>query len=114
MSNIVNFVFSSFRKMPVRVGLAIVGSILLFITFLVGFMWGYISLFENEELAVAVRNAMTPILIIVLFWVSIATFIPSLERQPEVVHVTEEPKDKIAEVEPNSVVIEEDETELVE
>ena len=114
MSNIVNFIFSSFRKMPVRVGLAIVGSILLLITFLVGFLWGYISLFENEELTVAVRNAMTPFLIIVLFWVSIATFIPSLERQPDVVHVTEEPTTKIIEVKSNSVVVEEDETELVE
>ena len=114
MSNIVNFVFSSFRKMPVRVGLAIVGSILLLITFLVGFLWGYISLFENEELTVAVRNAMTPILVIVLFWVSIATFIPSLERQPEVVHVTEEPPTKVIEVKSNTVVVEEDETELVE
>ena len=114
MSRIVNFVFSSFRKMPVRVGLAIVGSILLLITFLVGFLWGYISLFENEELTVAVRNAMTPILVIVLFWVSIATFIPSLERQPEVVHVTEEPPTKVIEVKSNTVVVEEDETELVE
>ena len=100
--------------MPVRVGLAIVGSILLLITFLVGFLWGYISLFENEELTVAVRNAMTPFLIIVLFWVSIATFIPSLERQPEVVHVTEEPPTKVIEVKSNTVVVEEDETELVE
>ena len=99
--------------MPVRVGLAIVGSILLLITFLVGFLWGYISLFENEELTVAVRNAMTPILVIVLFWVSIATFIPSLERQPEVVHVTEEPPTKVIEVKSNTVIVE-DETELVE
>tara|TARA_Y100000590_G_scaffold114050_1_gene129959 strand:+ start:9011 stop:9472 length:462 start_codon:yes stop_codon:yes gene_type:complete len=115
MSSIVNFVFASFRKMPVRVGLAIVGSILLLITFLVGFLWAYISAFEQEELTMALRNSLTPILIIVLIWISIATFIPSLERQPEVIHVTEEPSTEIIEVQPNPVVIEDDEeAELVE
>ena len=114
MSSIVNFVFASFRKMPVRVGLAIVGSILLLITFLVGFLWAYISAFEQEELTMALRNSLTPILVLVLCWISIATFIPSLERQPPVVHAKEESTTKVIEVRPNSVVIEEDETELVE
>ena len=114
MSGIINFVFASFGKMPVRVGLAIVGSILLLISFLVGFLWSQISAFENVEFTVALRNAMTPILIIVLIWISIATFIPSLERQPAVVHAKEESSTKVIEVSPNSVVIEEDETELVE
>ncbi len=63
----------------------------------------------------ALRNSLTPILIIVLIWISIATFIPSLERQPEVIHVTEEPSTEIIEVQPNPVVIEDDEeAELVE
>jgi len=114
MSGIINFVFASFGKMPVRVGLAIVGSILLLITFLTGFLWAYISAFENEELTIAVRNSLTPILVLVLIWISIATFIPSLERQPTVVHAKEESSTKVIEVSPNSVVIEEDETELVE
>ena len=114
MSSIVNFVFASFRKMPVRVGLAIVGSILLLITFLVGFLWAYISAFEQEELTMALRDSLTPILVLVLIWVSIATFIPSLERQPAVVHAKEESMAKVIEVESNSVVVEEDETELVE
>ena len=113
MSAIINFVFASFGKMPVRVGLAIVGSILLLITFLVGFLWAYIS-FENEELTIALRNSLTPILVLVLIWISIATFIPSLERQPAVVHAKEESMAKVIEVESNSVVVEEDETELVE
>ena len=114
MSGIINFVFASFGKMPVRVGLAIVGSILLLITFFTGFLWAYISAFENEELTIAVRNSLTPILVLVLIWISIATFIPSLERQPTVVHAKEESSTKVIEVSPNSVVIEEDETELVE
>ena len=114
MSAIINFVFASFGKMPVRVGLAIVGSILLLITFLVGFLWAYISAFENEELTIALRNSLTPILVLVLIWISIATFIPSLERQPAVVHAKEESMAKVIEVESNSVVVEEDETELVE
>tara|TARA_Y100001970_G_scaffold282172_1_gene394471 strand:- start:18 stop:362 length:345 start_codon:yes stop_codon:yes gene_type:complete len=114
MSKIINSVFASFGKMPVRVGLAIVGSILLLITFFTGFLWAYISAFENEELTIAVRNSLTPILVLVLIWISIATFIPSLERQPAVVHAKEESSTKVIEVSPNSVVIEEDETELVE
>ena len=114
MSGIINFVFASFGKMPVRVGLAIVGSILLLITFLTGFLWAYISAFENEELTIAVRNSLTPILVLVLIWISIATFIPSLERQPTVVHAKEESTPKAIELKPNSVIIEEDETELVE
>ena len=115
MSRIVNFVFSSFRKIPVRVGLAIVGSFLLLITFMSGFLWAYISDFENVELTIAVRNAMTPILIIVLIWISIATFIPSLEREPKVVHVNDKPSNEIIEVQTKPVVIEdEDEAELVE
>ena len=114
MSGVINFVFASFGKMPVRVGLAIVGSILLLITFLVGFLWAYISAFEQEELTIALRNSLTPILVLVLIWISIATFIPSLERQPVVVHAKEESTAKAIEVKSNSVVVEEDETELVE
>ena len=114
MSGIINFVFASFGKMPVRVGLAIVGSILLLITFLIGFLWAFISSFEQQELTMALRDSLTPILVLVLIWVSIATFIPSLERQPAVVHAKEESMAKVIEVESNSVVVEEDETELVE
>ena len=114
MSGIIKFVFASFGKMPVRVGLAIVGSILLLITFLVGFLWAYISAFEQEELTIARRNSLTPILVLVLIWISIATFIPSLERQPVGDHAKEESTAKAIEVKSNSVVAEEDETELVE
>ena len=114
MSGIINFVFASFGKMPVRVGLAIVGSILLLITFLVGFLWAFISSFEQQELTIALRESLTPILVLVLIWISIATFIPSLERQPAVVNANEESPSKTTEVKSNSIVIEEDETELVE
>jgi len=113
ISKIINLVFGAFGKMPVRVGLAIVGSILLTIAFATGFVWAWIASFEQEDLTNAVQNSLTVILIIVLIWVSIATFIPSLERQPEIIHVTESQDVHIVEIEPRGAA-DEDETELVE
>ena len=100
--------------MPVRVGLAIVGSIFLTIAFAVGFIWSWIAMFEQEELTYAIQNSSTVILVIVLIWISIATFIPSLERQPEVVHVTESYDSNIVEIEPRISASDDDEAELVE
>ena len=114
ISKIINFIFSAFGKMPVRVGLAIVGSIYLTIAFAVGFIWSWIARFEQEELTNAAQSSLSVILIIVLIWISIATFIPSLERQPEVVQVTESYDSNIIEIEPITSASEDDEAELVE
>ncbi|MEE3269600.1 MAG: hypothetical protein VX204_00615 [Candidatus Thermoplasmatota archaeon] len=100
--------------MPVRVGLAIVGSIFLTIAFAVGFIWSWIAMFEQEELTYAIQNSSTVILVIVLIWISIATFIPSLERQPEVVQVTQSYDSNIVEIEPRISASDDDEAELVE
>jgi len=62
----------------------------------------------------AAQNSLTVILVIVLIWISIATFIPSLERQPEVVHVTESYDSNIIEITPKETVGDDDEAELVE
>ena len=114
ISKIINFIFSAFGKMPVRVGLAIIGSICLTIAFAVGFIWSWIAMFEQEELTNAAQNSLTVILVIVLIWISIATFIPSLERRPEVVQVTESYDSNIIEIEPITSASEDDEAELVE
>jgi hypothetical protein len=71
-------------------------------------------MFEQEELTNAAQNSLTVILVIVLIWISIATFIPSLERQPEVVHVTESYDSNIIEITPKETVGDDDEAELVE
>ena len=115
ISQIINFVFGAFRKMPVRVGLAIVGSIYLVITFAVALLWSWFAVtLENEELSKTVQDSFTLVLVIILIWISIATFIPSLERQPEVVHVTESYDSNIVEIEPRNSASDEDEAELVE
>jgi len=115
ISKIIGFIFVAFNKMPVRVGLAIVGSIYLVLTFIFAVLWGWFAVtIENEEISKSVQDSFTVILVIILIWISIATFIPSLERQPEVVHITEEPPTKVIEVKPKTVDLDEDETELVE
>ena len=115
ISKIIGFIFVAFNKMPVRVGLAIVGSIYLVLTFIFAVLWGWFAVtIENEEISKSVQDSFTLILVIILIWISIATFIPSLERQPEVVHVTEEPPTKVIEVKPKTVDLDEDEAELVE
>ena len=115
ISQIINFIFGAFRKMPVRVGLAIVGSIYLVITFAVALMWSWFAVtLENEELSKTVQDSFTLVLVIILIWISIATFIPSLERQPEVVQVTESYDSNIIEIEPITSASEDDEAELVE
>ena len=107
--------------MPVRVGLAIVGSICLTITFAVGLLWGYIApSLLSDNLQTTAQNSLSVVLVMILIWIAIATFIPSSERQAsnlsnsgsdegevpvDVVHVRP--------VEPASVVVE-DEAELVE
>ena len=121
VSSVVSFVFGAFRKMPVRVGLAIVGSICLTITFAVGLLWGYIApSLLSDNLQTTAQNSLSVVLVMILIWIAIATFIPSSERQTsnpsnsgsdegevpvDVVHVRP--------VEPASVVVE-DEAELVE
>ena len=121
VSSVVSFVFGAFRKMPVRVGLAIVGSICLTIAFAVGLLWGYIApSLLSENLQTPAQNSLSVVLVMILIWIAIATFIPSSERQAsnlsnsgsdegevpvDVVHVRP--------VEPASVVVE-DEAELVE
>tara|TARA_B100000029_G_scaffold343373_2_gene335788 strand:- start:704 stop:862 length:159 start_codon:yes stop_codon:yes gene_type:complete len=51
----------------------------------------------------------------ILIWISIATFIPSLERQTESPQESEEPETEVIEVQRQPVMVEyEDETELVE
>ena len=115
ISQIINFIFGAFRKMPVRVGLAIVGSIYLVITFAVALMWSWFAVtLEDEELSKTVQDSFTLVLVIILIWISIATFIPSLERQPEVVQVTESYDSNIIEIEPITSASEDDEAELVE
>jgi len=115
ISKIIGFIFVAFNKMPVRVGLAIVGSIYLVLTFIFAVLWGWFAVtIENEEISKSVQDSFTVILAIILIWISIATFIPSLERQPEVVHVTEEPPTKVIEVKPKTFDLDEDEAELVE
>ena len=121
VSSVVSFVFGAFRKMPVRVGLAIVGSICLTIAFAVGLLWGYIApSLLSDNLQTTAQNSLSVVLVMILIWIANATFIPSSERQAsnlsnsgsdegevpvDVVHVRP--------VEPASVVVE-DEAELVE
>ncbi len=82
ISSIISFVFASFKGMPARVGLAIIGSILLTLTFSGGLLWGFFSQkFLEEDLRYVIESSITPLLIIVLLWICIATFLPSLERQ---------------------------------
>ena len=61
-----------------------------------------------------VQDSFTLVLVIILIWISIATFIPSLERQPEVVHVTESHDSNFVEISPRETVSDDDEAELVE
>ena len=102
--------------MPVRVGLAIVGSICLTIAFAIGLLWGYIApSLLSDDLRTTAQNSISVVLIIILIWISIATFIPSLERQTEALQDSEEPETEVIEVQRQPVMVEyEDETELVE
>ena len=115
ISQIIGFVFGAFRKLPVRVGLAIIGSIYLVITFAAGFLWSWLAVtLENEELSKTVQDSFTLVLVIILIWISIATFMPSLERQPEIIQVTESQDANIVEITPRAIVRDDDEAELVE
>ena len=115
VSAIVSLVFAAFRKMPVRVGLAIVGSICLAIAFAIGLLWGYIApSLLSDDLKTTAQNSISVILVMTLIWVSIATFIPSLERQPEAVRTEVEPVIEEIQNPPNPVVVVEEEPELVE
>ena len=115
ISQIIGFVFGAFRKLPVRVGLAIIGSIYLVITFASGFLWSWLAVtLENEELSKTVQDSFTLVLVIILIWISIATFMPSLERQPEIIQVTESQDANIVEITPRVIVRDDDEAELVE
>jgi|TARA_B100001996_G_scaffold218201_1_gene167774 hypothetical protein len=80
-STIFSFLFSAFKGMPIRVGLAILGSLLLTISFLGGLIWGFFSAnLYNEDFRYALQNSITPLIILVFFWISLTTFLPSLER----------------------------------
>jgi Na+/H+ antiporter NhaC len=106
--------------MPVRVGLAIVGSICLTIAFAVGLLWGYIApSLLAEDLQQTAQNSLSGVLVMILIWISIATFIPSAERRTnnsQTAPKAEEepiPVVQIRETEPAAVVYD-DEPELVE
>jgi len=120
VSSVVSFVFGAFRKMPVRVGLAIVGSICLTIAFAVGLLWGYIApSLLAEDLQQTAQNSLSGVLVMILIWISIATFIPSAERQTDSSQTAPEAEEEpvpvvqIRETEPAAVVYD-DEPELVE
>ena len=120
VSSVVSFVFGAFRKMPVRVGLAIVGSICLTIAFAVGLLWGYIApSLLAEDLQQTAQNSLSGVLVMILIWISIATFIPSLERQtntPQAPPKAEEdsvPIVQIRETE-SAAVVYDDDPELIE
>jgi len=120
VSSVVSFVFGAFRKMPVRVGLAIVGSICLIIAFAVGLLWGYIApSLLADDLQQTAQNSLSGVLVMILIWISIATFIPSAERQTNTRQATPKaernpvPVVQIRETEPAAVVYD-DEPELVE
>ena len=120
VSSVVSFVFGAFRKMPVRVGLAIVGSICLIIAFAAGLLWGYIApSLLADDLQQTAQNSLSGVLVMILIWISIATFIPSLERQtntPRAAPKAEEdsvPIVQIRETE-SAAVVYDDEPELVE
>ena len=82
LSQIISVVFSSFKNLPVRVSLAIIGSVLLTLTFLVGLFWGFLSANAyNEDLRFALQNSITPLILLVIFWISLTTFLPSIERR---------------------------------
>ena len=80
-STIFSFLFSAFKGMPIRVGLAILGSLILTISFMSGLVWGFFSAnLYNEDFRYALQNSITPLIILVLFWISLTTFLPSIER----------------------------------
>jgi len=86
LKRMVIFFFGSFKKMPIRVGLAIIGSIFVVISFALGAIFGNFSLlFFEDDIWRFIRSSLYILLTIIIFWISIATFIPSLERQPTVV-----------------------------
>ena len=120
VSSVVSFVFGAFRKMPVRVGLAIVGSICLIIAFAVGLLWGYIApSLLAENLQQTVQNSLSGVLVMILIWISIATFIPSLERQtntPRTAPKAEEDSVHVVQIREteSAAVVYDDEPELVE
>ena len=120
VSSVVSFVFGAFRKMPVRVGLAIVGSICLIIAFAVGLLWGYIApSLLADDLQQTAQNSLSGVLVMILIWISIATFIPSSERQTNTTRAAPKAEEdsvpvvQIRETE-SAAVVYDDEPELVE
>ena len=98
LSQIISLVFSSFKNLPVRVSMAIIGTVLLTLTFLAGLLWGFLSANAyNEDLRFALQNSVTPLILLAIFWISLTTFLPSIERrrpvqQPlekEIIDITE-------------------------
>ena len=118
VSSVISFVFGAFRKMPVRVGLAIVGSICLTIAFALGLLWGYIApSLLSDDLQQTAQNSLSVVLAMILIWISIATFIPSAERQTSTHQAAskneEESVVEIREAE-SAASVDDDEPELVE
>jgi hypothetical protein len=118
VSSVISFVFGAFRKMPVRVGLAIVGAICLTIAFALGLLWGYIApSLLSDDLQQTAQNSLSVVLAMILIWISIATFIPSAERQTSTHQAApkneEEPVVDIREAE-SAASVDDDEPELVE
>jgi|TARA_Y100001949_G_scaffold172128_1_gene175647 hypothetical protein len=118
VSSVISFVFGAFRKMPVRVGLAIVGSICLTIAFALGLLWGYIApSLLSDNLQQTAQNSLSVVLAMILIWISIATFIPSAERQTSTHQAApkneEESVVEIREAE-SAASVDDDEPELVE
>jgi len=86
LKRMVLFFFGSFKKMPIRVGLAIIGSIFVVISCAFGVFFGNFSLlFFEDDIWRFIRSSLYLLLTTIIFWISITTFIPSLERQPAVV-----------------------------
>jgi hypothetical protein len=118
VSSVISFVFGAFRKMPVRVGLAIVGSICLTIAFALGLLWGYIApSLLSDDLQQTAQNSLSVILAMILIWISIATFIPSVERQTSTHQAAPKNEEEfvveIREAE-SAASVDDDEPELVE
>jgi hypothetical protein len=69
ISQIVNFIFGSFTKMPVRVSLAILGSSALTISFIAGLLFGFLSVtFFDDTFKHTLQNGFYAVLLIVLIW----------------------------------------------
>jgi len=98
-----------------------VGSICLTIAFAMGLLWGYIApSLLADNLQQTAQNSLSGVLVMILIWISIATFIPSAERQTNTHQVESEtektpvPTGLTPEVIEITATVYDDEPELVE